>query len=135
MSEHDYSNTIKADTTLAADFDTPAKMSLVLNSKLAARLYIDGLTAGAKAKYTVGNASDAHEITAVQGSKGVFFEIKDILPTQLMTDFKITYEGKAYTFKPLTWAYRVLNDSEVLAKNAAMANILYEYHHSAANQG
>ena len=107
-----------------------ATISLVLNSKLAARLYIKDLTASETATY------DGNTLTAKKGSDGrYYFEITDITPLQLgwksYTDneryFEIVYNNKNYEFTPMTWAYRVMNSDSAPEKDIAMANILYEY--------
>ena len=107
-----------------------ATISLVLNSKLAARLYIKDLTASETATY------DGNTLTAKKGSDGrYYFEITDITPLQLgwksYTDsercFEIVYNNKKYEFTPMTWAYRVMNSDSAPEKDIAMANILYEY--------
>lgn len=101
-------------------------LSLVLNSKLAVRLYIPNLAEGAAAHYvdTMNHdsllKSQQNKISDdVGGRKGNnFFEISGITPT--------------YTFTPLSWAYRVMvaadNDMLWHDMDYGMACILYEYY-------
>lgn len=107
---------------IAPSFDSnDAKLTLVLNSKLAARLYIPGLSAGEK--------DDKNKYTAVEGYNGeACFEFKEITPTQLTRQYSITYGGKEYRFLPMSWAYRVVANPSSSRSNKAMANILYEYY-------
>ena len=113
---------INAMANIAPSFSSDdAKLTLVLNSKLAARLYIPGLSAGEK--------DDKNKYTAVEGYNGeACFEYKEITPTQLVRQYSITYDGKEYRFIPLTWAYRVVTNASSSKSNKAMANILYEYY-------
>lgn len=100
-------------------------ISLVLDSKLSARLYIKDLPSDASASY------GTRELKAQKGKNGeYFFEVTDITPTALSTDISIKYDTANYTFKPLAWSYLVKNNGGE-GKNKAMADILYQYYISA----
>lgn len=107
-----------------------AKVSLVLDSKMSARLYIKGLTAGVQ--------DDSGEYTSVAGTKGgtdypAYFEIQNIKVTELTNKITITYNDENYTFSPLTWAYRVLLNEKSTEKNVYMAKALALYADAAAD--
>ena len=100
-------------------------ISLVLDSKLSARLYIKDLPSDASATY------GTRELKAQKGKNGkYFFEVTDINPTALATDISIKYGTAKFTFKPLSWSYLVKNNGGE-GKNKAMADILYQYYTSA----
>ena len=115
-----------------------AAISLVLNSKLSARLYTakyeeskhdvaayDIWTFDEENKLVI---SPFEEIYAFEGANGkVCFEVPGIMPTQLGTTFNVNYQGTDYLFTPMAWAYRVMSKEDALAKDVAMANALYEY--------
>lgn len=103
-------------------------IALVLNSRLAARLYVDGLQSGAEAAY------GDETLTARKDASGkYFFEVTGISPTMLADDIVISYEDFDYKFKPLSWSYLVANKGdESSEKNKAMANALYGYYAAAA---
>lgn len=100
-------------------------ISLVLNSKLAARLYIEDMSGTSTATY--GTA----ELEANLGNNGkYYFEVTAIDPTSLANDIIIQYGTVEYKFKPLSWSYLVKNN-DGSGKNKAMADILYQYYASA----
>lgn len=105
---------------LAPNFTSDdATLSLVLNSRMAVRLYIPGLT--------VGETADSGE-TAVKGGHGVpCFEITGITPLKLEDDYEVEYGGKTYQFTPLSWCCRALDLDGGSPKNPVMADMLYEY--------
>lgn len=101
-----------------------ATMSLVLKSKLSVRLYIPGLQEG--------DTDTSGKLTAIEGSKNRYcFEITDITPLELDKDHTIEFKGNTYTFKPMSWCYRVMTNENIAAKNIVMANALYEYYKAA----
>jgi surface protein len=97
------------------------KLTLVLDSKLAVRLYIKDLQAGEKAQ------CDGETLTASKGSKGVFFEIKGLTPVMLGKEFTVTYADYDYKFSPLSWVYRVSENASADDKNRCMAHALHGY--------
>lgn len=100
-------------------------ISLVLNSKLAARLYIEDLPADAIATY------GDQELKAEKAGNGkYYFEVTGINPTSLADDISIKYETVQYSFKPLSWSYLVKKNNGT-GKNKAMADALYQYYASA----
>ena len=115
-----------------------ASISLVLNSKLAVRLYTakyedthHNIAAYDMWTYDENNKlviSPFSVIEVFQGSNGKYcFEIPGIKPTQLGTTFNVNYQGTDYLFTPMAWAYRVLSKEGAPQKDVAMANALYEY--------
>ena len=99
-------------------FATDTKISLVLDSKLAARIYIDGLTADSK--------TDAN-VSAVKGNyEGYCFEAKSINPAQLGKAQTITYGGADYTFSALSYCARAISSENAKAVDAAKT--VYEYY-------
>ena len=118
------------DSTFTTD---EAKLSLVLDSKLAARIYIKdkAVEAGASAEYTqyISDTSPWYDITAKAGGKaGVYFEIPGLAPTELHVPYRVKYDGKYYNFSPLTWARRVMKNPDSTDKSKAMAYALYKYY-------
>ena len=115
-----------------------AAISLVLNSKLAVRLYTakyeqehhdvaayDMWTFDENNKLVI---SDFVVTYAFKGANGRYcFEVPGITPTQLGTTFNVNYLGTDYLFTPLGWAFRVMSKGNAPAKDVAMANALYEY--------
>ena len=120
-------------------FDSDAaKISLVLNSKLAVRLYTakyeeSGHTVAAYDMWSFDEnnhfvISPFTVIDAFEGAgKKVCFEVPGITPTQLGTTFNVNYQGTDYLFSPMSWAYRVMSNESAPEKDVAMANALYEY--------
>ncbi|MCR4639275.1 hypothetical protein [Ruminococcus sp.] len=120
-------------------FDSNAAlMSLVLDSKLAVRLYtakyeesqhniaaFDMWTFDEDNKLVI---SPFAEIYAFEGANGKFcFEVPGITPTQLGTTFNVNYQGTDYLFSPMSWAFRIMSKEDADKKDIAMANALYEY--------
>lgn len=95
------------------------KLSLVLDSKLSARLYIDGLNAGEK--------SDDSAYTAIAGKDGkACFEITNLAPTKLGDVNSINYKNTAYTFSALSYCARTYNSTN--SKTANVAKAVYNYY-------
>ena len=121
-----------------------AIISLVLNSKLAVRLYTakyeeSGHVVAAYDMWTFDEnnklvISPFKEIHAFEGAKGkMCFEVPGITPTQLGTTFNVNYQGTDYLFTPMAWAYRVMSKNSAPEKDVAMANALYEYYIAATD--
>ncbi|MBP5579596.1 MAG: hypothetical protein J6X56_09025 [Ruminococcus sp.] len=121
-----------------------AAISLVLDSKLAVRLYtakyeqelhdtaaFDIWTFDENNKLVI---SPFTEIYAFEGANGrMCFEVPGITPAQLGTTFNVNYLGTDYLFTPMAWSYRVMSNENASAKNVTMANALYEYYIAAAD--
>ncbi len=104
-----------------------ATLALVLNAKLAVRLYVKNLTEGEEA--VLGKKT----LTAKKAENGKwYFEVTGIKPTQLADKVTVTFGGTDYSFAPLSWCYRVVNQDGAPDMDTAMANILYEYYANAA---
>ncbi len=116
----DHSDEYYTDTYKPAKKATD-KISLVLDSKLAVRLYIHGLAKGVTA--TCGGKT----LYSKKSGNGWYFEVTGIEPKKLASDIIIDYSGYEYTFKPLSWAYLV-KKNKATGKNKAMADVLYEYY-------
>ena len=106
------------------DFDSSdAAISLVLNSRMAVRLYIDGLNVGDQA---------ANGKKAVAGKDGrACFEFTGVSPVFMNMHPTLKYDDVLYQFSPLSWCWRVLDADGGAPKNAAMANILVSYYQDA----
>ena len=101
-----------------------AKFTLVLDSKMAVRVYVKGMAAGTK--------DLSGKLTSVAGTKGgsdypSYFEIKDLSPLDLGKDQTIKAGDKTYQFCPLVWAYRMLSNSNADVKNKRMAEAAANY--------
>ena len=105
-----------------------AKFTLVLDSKMAVRVYVKGMAAGTK--------DLSGKLTSVAGTKGgsdypSYFEIKDLSPLDLGKDQTIKAGDKTYQFCPLVWAYRMLSNSNADVKNKRMAEAAANYAYAA----
>ena len=110
----------------AADFTSDeARISLVLDSKTAIRLYIKGMQAGTQDDYGM--------YTSVSGSKSTdeypsYFEISGLLPQDLAKEQSITVDGRTYKFSALSWADRVMSQEEPSERNVTMAKAVTAYY-------
>ena len=115
----------------AADFTSDvAKLSLVLDSKTAIRLYIKDMQAGTQ--------DDAGKYTSVSGSKSTdeypsYFEISGLLPQELAKEQSITVDDWTYTFSALSWAERVMSQEDPSQRNVTMAKAVTAYYLAAHN--
>lgn len=105
-----------------------AKFTLILDSKMAVRVYVKGMAAGTN--------DLTGKLTSVAGTKGgadypSYFEIKDLSPLDLGKDQTIKAGGKTYQFCPLVWAYRMLSNSNADVKNRRMAEAVANYAYAA----
>ena len=115
----------------APDFGAgDAKLSLVLDSKTAIRLYVKGVTAGTEASGFTSVASSADKANAGYPS---YFEITGLTPKQLAAQQSITVDDVEYKFSGLSWAYLILNNSGSSDKNKNMAKAIMEYYTAAKN--
>ena len=115
----------------APDFGAgDAKLSLVLDSKTAIRLYVKGVTAGTEASGFTSVASSADKANAGYPS---YFEITGLTPKQLAAQQFITVDDVEYKFSGLSWAYLILNNSGSSDKNKNMAKAIMEYYTAAKN--
>ena len=124
----DYNRYLKYDARTSENcldtLDTD-KCSLVLNSKLSLRWYLDGLTEGETGTLQFG---EKPTLTAKNGKYGCYFELSGYTPLELNSVYEIEYNGYHYQFSPLTWAYRVFDEDDIIRSDVAMANILFEYY-------
>ena len=110
----DYAITV---TPFAPEFGTDVKISLVLDSETAVRIYTNG----------TGVKIDGNEIKPCTTKYGKCYEIKNIPAHQLMTAHGLTVNGQSYKFCPMSYVYRTVNSDSASAelKNAAWAAFLY----------
>ena len=119
----------------APNFDSnEAKISLVLNSRTAIRLYIKGVAAKTKSGSLISEASTKVNKTTYPS----YFEITEITPDQLAKNYTITLKDKNYSLSALSWVYRVMNnyisdEDSVSDKNLKMAKAITAYY-IAANE-
>lgn len=92
------------------------KYSLVLDSKLAARVYVPDLPADAV----------ADDLDTVLGKNGKYcFEKKGFAPTELDEFYYVFYNDYDFDFCPLSYCYRAIQSED--AKTVDMAKGIYEY--------
>lgn len=107
----------------AATFDSDdAKLSLVLDSKTAARLYVKGDDTGT-----------ASTISSTKADYPTYHEVTGLLPQNLADEQTITVGGTDYTFSALSWCNRVLSNTSASTKNVNMAKAIVAYYQFAAN--
>ena len=115
----------------AADFTSDvAKLSLVLDSKTAIRLYFKDMQAGTQ--------DDDGKYISVSGSKSTdeypsYFEISGLLPQDLAMEQTITFDDWTYTFSALSWAERVMSQEDPSQRNVTMAKAVTAYYLAAHN--
>ena len=126
-----YGDTVTMDTLEPGD----ALISLVLNSKLAVRLYLanyDENASNLAGAEPMGKVDEYFNAEAIKGADDKYcFDIPGITPTLLGQQYDVNYLGTHYFFSPMSWAYRVMSNDGASAKNVAMANALYEYYAAA----
>ena len=119
----------------APNFDSnEAKISLVLDSRTAIRLYIKGVAAKTKSGSLISEASTKANKTTYPS----YFEITELTPDQLAKNYTITLKDKNYSLSALSWVYRVMNnyirdEDSVSDKNLKMAKAITAYY-IAANE-
>lgn len=107
----------------APNFDSDAaKLSLVLDSKTAARLYVKGDDTGTEST-----------INSTKADYPTYHEVTGLLPQNLADEQTITVGGTDYMFSALTWCNRVLSNTSASTKNVNMAKAIMAYYTAAAN--
>ena len=124
------------------DFPKESKISLVLDSTTAVRLYIDGASKGDVANYTSDRyITDSHvyydsdeaveevsgNVEAEEGANGIYFEIPNITAISICGYTTLSYGGEKYKFSPLSYCYRVKNRSGADEKTVALSNAFFDY--------
>lgn len=105
----------------ATTFDSDAaKLSLVLDSKTAARLYVKGDTTGTESTFS-----------ATKEQYPTYHEVTGLLPQNLADEQTITVGGRDYKFSALSWCYRVLSSTSASQKNVNMAKAIMAYYQAA----
>jgi hypothetical protein len=99
-----------------------AKLSLVLDSKTAARLYVKGDDTGTEST-----------ISSTKADYPTYHEVTGLLPQNLADEQTITVGGTDYTFSALTWCNRVLTNGSASQKNVNMAKAIMAYYTAAKN--
>ncbi len=87
----------------APTFGTDVKLSLVLNSTTALRLYTE------KSKVLI----EGREAIAKFKGEKKYYEISNIYAQNLFDKHKITIDGVEYEFSPMSYVYRVLNNPDL----------------------
>ena len=95
------------------------KISVVLNSDTAIRIYYDGEE----------NTADlgGKTLTSKTGKYGKYFEIPDIAAHQLFDDYTITIGGKSVTFSTMSYVQRVLDKGDIGSDLYGVCEMLYAY--------
>ena len=107
----------------AAAFDSDdAKLSLVLDSKTAARLYVKGDDTGT-----------ASTISSTKADYPTYHEVTGLLPQNLADEQTINVGGTDYKFSALSWCNRVLTNGSASQKNVNMAKAIMAYYEAAKN--
>ena len=105
----------------AATFDSDAaKLSLVLDSKTAARLYVKGDDTGT-----------ASTISSTKADYPTYHEVTGLLPQNLADEQTINVGGTDYKFSALSWCSRVLTNGSASQKNINMAKAIVAYYEAA----
>ena len=107
----------------AATFDSDAaKLSLVLDSKTAARLYVKGDESGTEST-----------ISSTKADYPTYHEVTGLLPQNLADEQTINVGGTDYKFSALSWCNRVLTNGSASQKNVNMAKAIMAYYTAAKN--
>ena len=105
----------------APTFDSDAaKLSLVLDSKTAARLYVKGDESGTEST-----------INATKADYPSYHEVPGLLPQNLADEQTINVGGTDYKFSALSWCSRVLTNDSASQKNVNMAKAIMAYYTAA----
>ncbi|WP_296690984.1 Ig-like domain-containing protein, partial [Ruminococcus sp.] len=99
-----------------------AKLSLVLDSKTAARLYVKDDTTGTEST-----------INATKADYPSYHEVAGLLPQNLADEQTINVGGTDYKFSALSWCNRVLTNGSASQKNVNMAKAIMAYYTAAKN--
>ena len=105
----------------APTFGENVKISLVLNSAAAVRIYTDSN------KVMI----DGKRVTAKTSKFGKYYELADIPAQNLFDSHVLTIDGDDYVFSPMSYVYRTLNNPNANEKLAIVAKTFYSYAYSA----
>ena len=105
----------------APTFGENVKISLVLNSAAAVRIYTDSN------KVMI----DGKRVTAKTSKFGKYYELADIPAQNLFDSHILTIDGDDYVFSPMSYVYRTLNNPNTNEKLAIVAKTFYSYAYSA----
>ena len=101
------------------DLSTDEKLSLVLNSATALRIYTDSTNV-----YFDGSANKATPKTKC-GKQ--YYEINDIPAHQLFKKHTVTIDGTKYSFTPMSYVWRVINNPAASDKLVQVSEAAYLY--------
>ena len=101
------------------DLSTDEKLSLVLNSATALRIYTDSINV-----YFDGSANKATPKTKC-GKQ--YYEINDIPAHQLFKKHTVTIDGTKYSFTPMSYVWRVINNPAASDKLIQVSEAAYLY--------
>ena len=99
----------------APEYDNKIKLSLVLNSETAMRIYTDAN----KVEY------GSNVISPKTGKYGKYYEISNIPAHKLGSEFNVIIDGKKYKFIPLSYVYRALDNTSNKLIDIAKATYVY----------
>ena len=104
------------------DFTTDdAKISLVLDSKTAIRLYVKGVQPDESNGLMPSKQANKDEYPS-------YYEIEGLTPDKLAKEQSVNIGGTTYKFNALAWANRILNHSSASNKNVRMAKAIMAYY-------
>ena len=101
----------------APEFGNDVKISLVLNSATAVRIYTNA--SGVKI--------DGNDITPKTTKYGKCYEISDIPAHKLLDEHTLTVDGQNYKFYPVSYSYRVFHYSEYRYDSFNIAKAFFGY--------
>ncbi len=111
-----------ADIVRVNDFGKKFKISLVLYSCTALRIYSD-----AKSAVQISGGKE-HALEAVKlGDKVQYFEIPNIYAQQLTSDITVILDGETYKISPMDYCAMVLKNKDADKKLTDVCNALYYY--------
>lgn len=104
------------------DFTTDdAKISLVLDSKTAIRLYLKGVQPDESNGLMPSKQANKDEYPS-------YYEIEGLTPDKLAKEQSVNIDGTTYKFNALAWANRILNNFSASDKNVRMAKAIMAYY-------
>jgi len=118
----------KANVVKTNSFNKKFKISLVLESRTALRIYSDAASA------ELITASGEHELTAVRSGKSArYFEIPEIYAQNLTDDITVKLDGVTYKICPMDYCALVLANKNSDKKLADVCTAIYHYGVAAKN--
>ncbi len=97
--------------------DKDLKLSLVLNSATALRIYTDSKNV----EY------NGNKLASKVSKYGTYYEIDNIFAQKLSDKYTVVIDGKEYSISPLTYVYKVLSNKNSSPALVDMAKAIYVY--------